>query len=73
MTSAAERSSNLLRQLDAGLQQRVALRHAPHCTGGPLVTQQGYSVQITTCQTCKAVETVRNTPSTPRKATDATP
>lgn len=44
------------------------MTHAPHCTGGPLVTSQGYSVQITTCQTCKAVQTTRNTPSvTPMK------
>ena len=42
------------------------MTHAPHCPGGPLVTQQGYSVQIITCQTCKAVETVRHTPSTPK-------
>jgi hypothetical protein len=40
------------------------MTHAPHCPGGPLVTHQGYSVQITTCQTCHAVSTVRNTPST---------
>ena len=40
------------------------MTHAPHCSGGPLVTHQGYSVQITTCQTCHAVSTVRNTPST---------
>jgi len=43
------------------------MTHAPHCTGGPLVTSQGYSVQITTCQTCGAVSTVRNTPSTTTK------
>ena len=39
------------------------MTHAPHCTGGPLVTHQGYSVQITTCQTCHAVSTVRNPPN----------
>ena len=39
------------------------MTHAPHCTGGPLVTHRGYSVQITTCQTCHAVSTVRNTPN----------
>jgi hypothetical protein len=71
--TAAARAAELLRQLDESRQQRDYLRHAPHCTGGPLVTSQGWSVQITTCQTCGAVETVRNTPSTPRKATDATP
>ena len=65
--TAAERSAALLRQLDD--RQRDDTRHAPHCTGGPLVTQKGYSVQITTCQTCGAVSTVRNAPkTTPRKA-----
>jgi hypothetical protein len=50
----------LLHQLDANRQQRDALRHAPHCTGGPLVTSKGYSVTTTTCQTCKAVASVRH-------------
>ena len=36
------------------------MTHAPHCPGGPLVTQKGYSVQIITCQTCHAVSTTRN-------------
>lgn len=27
------------------------------------MTQKGYSVQISTCQTCGAVSTVRNTPN----------
>lgn len=40
---------------------------APHCPGGPLTTQQGHSVQIITCQTCHAVSTVRNTPSTTKR------
>jgi len=69
MTTAAARSAALLRKLDAG-RNRDGTQHAPHCPGGPLVTQQGYSVQITTCQTCGAVSTVRNAPkTTPRKAT----
>jgi len=46
------------------------MTHAPHCTGGPLVTQQGYSVQTITCQTCHAVSTVRNTPSTTKRKKD---
>jgi len=46
------------------------MTHAPHCTGGPLVTSQGFSVQITTCQTCHAVSTVRNTPSTTTRKKD---
>ena len=62
--TAASRSAALLRQLDASRQQRDDLRHAPHCTGGPLVTQQGHSVQIITCQTCGAQS---NTPNTPAK------
>jgi hypothetical protein len=70
--TAAERSAAILRKFDAS-RSRNDTQHAPHCSGGPLVTHQGYSVRITTCQTCGAVETVRNTPSTPRKATDATP
>ena len=45
------------------------MTHAPHCTRGPLVTHQGYSIQITTCQTCGAVETVRKIPNTPTKET----
>lgn len=40
------------------------MTHAPHCSGGPLVTQKGYSVLISTCQTCGAQSTVRNTPMT---------
>jgi putative AlgH/UPF0301 family transcriptional regulator len=68
--TAAARSAALLRQLDASRRQRDDLRHAPHCIGGPLTTQQGYSVQIITCQTCGAQSTVRNTPKpTTRKAT----
>jgi len=67
--TAAARSAALLRQLDAGRSQGDPMTHAPHCTGGPLVTQQGYSVQITTCQTCGAVQTTRNTPSTPSTTT----
>ena len=43
------------------------MTHAPHCTEGPLVTSQGYSVQITTCQTCGAVSTIRNSPSTTKR------
>ena len=43
------------------------MTHAPHCTGGPLVTQKGHSVHITTCSTCGAQSTVRNTPSTTTK------
>jgi hypothetical protein len=67
--TAGERSAALLRQLDASRQQRDDLRHAPHCSGGPLVTSQGYSVQVTTCQTCGAVETVRHVHQPPpRKA-----
>jgi hypothetical protein len=58
MTTAAARSAALLHQLDANRQR--AMTHAPHCPGGPLVTSWGYSVQITTCQTCGAVSTVRN-------------
>ena len=67
MTAAAG-AAELLRRLDEA--RRNDLQHAPHCTGGPLVTSQGYSVQITTCQTCGAVQTVRDTPTpTKRKAT----
>jgi hypothetical protein len=58
--TAAERSAALLRQFDASRQQRDDLKHAPHCTGGPLVTSKGYSVTTTTCQTCKAVTSVRH-------------
>jgi putative AlgH/UPF0301 family transcriptional regulator len=58
--TAAARAGALLRQLDASRQQRDDLRHAPHCTGGPLVTSKGYSVTTTTCQTCKAVASVRH-------------
>jgi hypothetical protein len=43
------------------------MSHAPHCLGGPLVTSQGHSVQITTCQTCGAVSTTRNAPSTTKR------
>jgi hypothetical protein len=65
--TAAERSAAILRQFDANRQRDT--RHAPHCAGGPLVTQKGYSVQITTCQTCGAQSAVRNAPkTTPRKA-----
>ena len=61
MTTAAARAAALLRKLDASLQQRVALiRHAPHCSGGPLVTVRGFSVTTTTCQTCGAVASVRH-------------
>jgi hypothetical protein len=58
--SAAARSAALLHQLDAGRSQGDPMTHAPHCTGGPLVTSKGYSVAITRCQTCGAVQTVRN-------------
>jgi hypothetical protein len=58
--TAATRAAALLHQLDAGRQQRDDLRHAPHCSGGPLVTSKGYSVTTTTCQTCKAVASVRH-------------
>jgi hypothetical protein len=58
--TAAARAAALLRHLDASLQQRDDLRHAPHCTGGPLVTSKGYSVTTTTCQTCGAVASVRH-------------
>ena len=34
--------------------------HAPHCPGGPLVSVRGFSVTTTTCQTCKAVASVRH-------------
>jgi hypothetical protein len=57
--TAASRAGALLRQLDQN-RQRDDLRHAPHCTGGPLVTSEGYSVTTTTCQTCKAVASVRH-------------
>jgi uncharacterized protein (DUF983 family) len=57
--TAAERSAALLRKLDAGL-HRNDLRHAPHCTGGPLVTQKGYSVTVTRCETCGALVSVRH-------------
>jgi hypothetical protein len=46
------------------------MTHAPHCTGGPLTTQQGFSVQIITCQTCHAVSTVRKTPAPPTRKRD---
>jgi hypothetical protein len=58
--TAAARAGALLRQLDAGRQQRDDLRHVQGCTGGPLVTSKGYSVTTTTCQTCKAVASVRH-------------
>jgi hypothetical protein len=58
--TAAERSAALLRKLDASLQQRDDLRHAPHCSGGPLVTQKGYSVTVTRCETCGALVSVRH-------------
>jgi hypothetical protein len=58
--TAAARAAALLRKLDAGLQQRDDLRHAPHCTGGPLVTQKGYSVTVTRCETCGALVSVRH-------------
>jgi uncharacterized protein (DUF983 family) len=57
---AAARAAALLRQLDASLQQRDDLRHAPHCSGGPLVTQKGYSVTVTRCETCGAQVSVRH-------------
>jgi putative AlgH/UPF0301 family transcriptional regulator len=61
MTTAAARSAALLRQFDASRQQRDGLiRHAPHCSGGPLVSVRGFSVTTTTCQTCKAVASVRH-------------
>jgi hypothetical protein len=44
VTAAADRSAALLRQLDENRQKRDDLRHAPHCSGGPLVTSKGYSV-----------------------------
>jgi hypothetical protein len=46
------------------------MTHAPHCLGGPLVTHQGWSVQITTCTTCHAVSTVRNTHQKPTNSTN---
>jgi putative AlgH/UPF0301 family transcriptional regulator len=67
--TAAAKSAALLHQFDAIRQQRDDLRHAPHCTGGPLVTQKGFSVTTTTCQTCKAVASVRHMPPTPTGAT----
>ena len=63
--TAAACAAALLRQLDKSLQQRDDLRHAPHCSGGPLVTSEGYSVTIARCETCGAVETVRHLPQTP--------
>jgi hypothetical protein len=58
--TAAARAAALLRKLDASLQQRDDIRHAPHCLGGPLVTQEGYSVTVTRCETCGAVASVRH-------------
>jgi hypothetical protein len=57
--TAADRAAALLRKLDEAV-QRDALRHAPHCSGGPLTTSQGHSVTTTTCQTCKAIASVRH-------------
>ena len=57
--TAASRSAAIMRKLDEAV-QRVDLRHAPHCSGGPLVTSKGYSFTTTTCQTCKAVASVRH-------------
>jgi putative AlgH/UPF0301 family transcriptional regulator len=66
--TAAERSAAILRKFDAS-RSRDDTQHAPHCTGGPLTTSQGFSVQITTCQTCGALSTARNGPdTTTRKA-----
>jgi hypothetical protein len=67
--TAAARSAALLREFDASRQQRDDLRHAPHCPGVPLTTSQGYSVLVTTCQTCGAQSAVRNAPSTATKGT----
>jgi len=58
--TAAARAAALLHQLDAGRAQDDPMTHAPHCSGGPLVNEQGYSVTITRCQTCGAVATERN-------------
>ena len=58
--TAAARSAQLFRELDAGRSQGDPMTHAPHCPGGPLVTSKGYSVTTTTCQTCGAVATERN-------------
>jgi len=58
--TAADRAAALLHQLDAGRSQGDPMTHAPHCPGGPLVTEPGYSVTITRCQTCGAVSTKRN-------------
>jgi len=64
--TAAARSSALLRQLDAGRQQRDDLRHAPACDHPDLTTEQGYSVTIRRCPSCGAVTTTRNTPTQPK-------
>jgi putative AlgH/UPF0301 family transcriptional regulator len=58
--TAAAKSAALLRQLDDANRQRDGLRHVQGCSGGPLVTQKGFSVTTTRCETCKAVASVRH-------------
>jgi len=70
--TAAARAGALLRQLDAGRQQRDdRMVHRPGCERPGTTTTVGFSVTIRRCDGpggCGAVSTTRNTPSAQRKA-----
>jgi hypothetical protein len=60
MTTAAERSAELLRKLDESRQQRDDLRHSPTCERPGVAVERGFSITLTRCLGCGAVRTVRN-------------
>jgi hypothetical protein len=41
------------------------MRHSPTCPGGPLTTQQGFTVLVTRCEVCGAVASRRRVHPTP--------
>ena len=44
------------------------MTHAPTCERPGVALERGYSITVTRCLGCKAVETTRNTPNpTPKK------
>jgi hypothetical protein len=59
MTTTAERSAALLRQLDAG-RQRDDMTHAPNCEHPGVAHERGHSITLTRCLGCGAITTKRN-------------